>query len=97
MQLFKSLDGMLINNHTACKRDYPTLYIGLPAALITKLNALSPAQEPSELGETTSWKYVRSAVTGGLGIALMLELQHPVLPACKQMWRSLNYTVDLMT
>lgn len=40
---------------------------------------------------------VRSAVTGGLSVSLMLKLQHTVLPTCEQMWHSLKYTADLMT
>ena len=40
---------------------------------------------------------IQSAVTGGFSIALMFEPQHAVLLTCEQMWRSLNYIVDLMT
>lgn len=74
---------------------FPTLNRPLCTPLLRIQCSL--ANKWSELCRTASRKCVQSAVTGRLSIALMLKPQHPVLPTCEQMWRSLNYTVDLMT
>lgn len=76
---FKSPNNILISNQVIKAQSSSYLYKGPSAALSSKLSELSlfcaRLQEPSEPGETTGCEYVRSAVTGGLGIALKLEPQ----------------------